>query len=100
MNFGEYLKERLRNGKICAPDDLAWLNTVGRDMEQFWDRSQSQMNLLWALRGLGRDHDADKLWDMVSGYQDVHKCALTPADRQQMAIAIRRQYNNPFSKVV
>lgn len=99
MQFGEYLKLRLRNGKICTPEDLAWLNTMGRDMEQVWDRAQSQLVLLWALRGLGRDHDADKLWDWNSNYRSPHGIVLTLAERAVMAQAIRRQYNNPFRKV-
>lgn len=97
MTFEDYIEVRRKNQKINSKDDLQWLQSVGKDMKEFWDNSKSQMNLLWALRGLGRDHDADKLWDWNSNYQDAHKCELTPEDRSRMADAIRHQYNNPFN---
>lgn len=97
MTFEDYLEVRRKNQKITSKEDLQWLQSVGKDMKEFWDNSKSQMNLLWALRGLGMDQDADKLWDWNSNYQDPHKCELTPEDRSRMADAIRHQYNNPFN---
>lgn len=110
MSINEYLELRVRNGKITIPDinvhtgkknenpDSEYIKQYGINMSKFWDNAKTQKALLWAMRGLGLDFDADALWKVIAKTNNVvlHQTVLSLDQTLHAANFIRNVYKNPF----
>lgn len=110
MEIKEYLALRVKNGKITILDidpysgkkneypDSAFIKQYGANLEEFWDNASTQKALLWAMRGLGLDSDADQLWDVIASTDGIvlHQTKITPEQALRAANFIRDVYLNPF----
>lgn len=67
-------------------------------MVEFWDNATTQKALLWAIRGLGLDVDADKLWNAIATRENItlHFTKITPEQSFRAACFIRENFSNPF----
>jgi hypothetical protein len=116
MTFTDFIKIRLNNGKItagyqlesgkvvrsdkyskCIPEDMMFLERYGNNMSEFWEHADTQMALLWAIRGLGHDSVADTLWnDLGKEFNIVlHKKAISDEERKLYADIIRSKCPMP-----
>ena len=111
MELKEYLTIRVQNGKITVPDvdphtgkknedtDSAYIKEYGSNLIEFWDNAKTQKALLWAMRGLGLDSDADMLWDCIAKSDGIilHQTRMTPEQSLNGANFIRDVFKNPFT---
>lgn len=116
MTPSEYIDVRLKNGKICdgfrmengkrvrtepnsksLPEDMRYIERYGRTMRDFWDNATSQKDLLWALRGLGRDRTANLIWRALALKYDLvlHKTVFTKELSKTLADEIRDNFECP-----
>jgi transposase-like protein len=109
MDILEYLELRISKGKITdmkPPEsqskgnhpDYDYCHSFGKDMVEFWEKANNQKALLWAMRGLGMDEDADLAWKCFSQAHDIvlHRTVITPEVALEGAKFIRDVYKNPF----
>jgi hypothetical protein len=111
MDIKEYLALRIRNGKITVLDedpdtkkknadpDSAFIRQYGKDMTEFWEKATTQKALLWALRGLGMDSDANMLWSCIAKAEGIilHHTRMTEEQSLRAANFIRDVFVNPFT---
>lgn len=112
MEIKDYLTIRVRNGKITVPDvdphtgkknedpDSAFIRQYGVNLVEFWDNAKTQKALLWAMRGLGLDPDADHLWGIIAQTDGIvlHQTKITPEQALRAANFIRDVFKNPFKQ--
>lgn len=117
MDIETYLTIRLKNGKITEGcyltkdglkfennglkqdqiNDHNFIRKIGKDMVEFWNNAPTQMHLLWAMRGLGLDSEADVLWkELVNRFDlSIHK-PVPPDVAIAGAMLIRSLVKCPF----
>lgn len=108
MEFMDYLHLRVKNGKITdlkypgeaskrQHPDLEYVREFGKNMVEFWENATSQKDLLWAMRGLGMDSEADMLWGCISKSSGITPHSkLTEEQALENANFIRSVNKNHF----
>ena len=119
MTPEEYLRIRLKNGKICEgvwldkngkvqsshnglkmpqDNDYYYIIMVAKTMEEFWEKATSQKQLLWMMRGLGMDAEADAIWDGLASAFDLklHITRISKEDALKYANAVRGMIKCPL----
>jgi len=117
MTFDEYIDLRLQNGKLCdgyrlengkrvrtdpysksLPADMRHLIMYGKNMKEFWANAKSQRDLLWVLRGIGKDDIANELWKSLCDRFGIvlHRTVITVEEAHMYADIVRQNCLMPI----